>query len=306
MEHNYSNPSLEDSLNTNINTRPLTERKKKIALKNYFDNKYLLENQSLRNGFGKMVLSRNQTNPKFTFGKEKRFFSLDKRDDLPFNHEYLLKQKNGNIITGYHYTKKLQNKKKDNFNYDEAEKDYFLTSGNLATDFYYKPTSTYKYKHPKCATWTFTKADRFGNKNSPKYQFYNLKYDKKTDNENAKKKWRNRIIGGHIDITERFENNKMFEDMMTPGPGRYNPKINYFKYDQSTYGYMGVKTDYAKYDKNNKKKMYKLNYTNSPKNVVEHISHDKNNKKIAKMTEIFGYKYKNEFKANKYIDIKHI
>ena len=305
MEKKFSKASSEISLTSNINNFPLTDRNKKITLKNYFNNKYLLENQSLRNGFGKMIKSKNQTNPKFSFGKEKRFFSIDKRDDLPFNHEYLANEKYGNIITGYNHIKKLQKKNK-NFPFDENAYDNFVTSSNLATDFYYNPVSTYKYKHSKCASWTFNKTPRDANQNLKKYQYYDLLYDKKTDNENFNKKWRNRVIGGHIDITERFDNCKSLEDMMTPGPGRYNPKINYFKYDQSTYGYMGVKTDYAKYDKNNKKKMYKLNYTNSPKNVVEHISHDKNNKKIAKMTEIFGYKYKNEFNANKYIDIKHI
>ena len=304
MERRSSKASSTGSLTSNINNPPLSERNKKITLQNYFDNKYLLENQSLRNGFGKMVVSRNQTNPKFSFGKEKRFFSIEKKDDLPFNHEFLAKQKYGNIITGYNHIKKLLKKHPDNFPYNQNDYDNFITSANMATDFYYKPPSTYKYKHPKCASWTFNKAPRDPNQNLPKYQFYNLKYDKKTDSENIKKKWRNRVIGGHIDTTERFENSKMLEDMVTPGPGRYNPNINYFKYNQRPFGYMGIKTDYAKYDQFNKKRMYKLKYTESPKNVTEVVSFDKNNKTIAKVSEIYGYKYKNAFKENKYTNLK--
>ena len=54
-----------------------TEKTNEI-LKNYFNNEYFLESQAIRNSFGKMVSTRNQTNPKYSFGKEERFFQFIK------------------------------------------------------------------------------------------------------------------------------------------------------------------------------------------------------------------------------------
>ena len=75
--------------------------KSKIMQK-YYSDKYLLETQALRNGFGKMVNAINQTNPKYSFGKEKRFFTIEKRDDLPYLHQLLEDEKYGNVNIGYH------------------------------------------------------------------------------------------------------------------------------------------------------------------------------------------------------------
>ena len=40
-----------------------------------YDNLYSLENRALSTSFGKMIPSRNQSNPKYSFGKERRMKS---------------------------------------------------------------------------------------------------------------------------------------------------------------------------------------------------------------------------------------
>ena len=81
-------------------------------MQKYYTNGYLLENQALRKGFGKMIRAINQTNPKYSFGKEKRFFSVFKNDNLPYEHRSLEDEKYGNINIGYH--NKIANKNRAN------------------------------------------------------------------------------------------------------------------------------------------------------------------------------------------------
>jgi hypothetical protein len=90
--------------------------------------------------------------------------------------------------------------------------------------------------------YSFGKEIRDTAKKIKTYDYYKLSYDKKTDRENIDKKWSTRIIGGDIGVDERFiENRKLYNETLTPGPGRYNPNYNYFKYKQNKYGYMGIK-----------------------------------------------------------------
>ena len=72
----------------------ITNRNRNIfLLKNYYKNEYKLENQALRNSFGKMVKSKNDTSPKFSFGKEKRFYQVFKKEDANYYTKILNKMK---------------------------------------------------------------------------------------------------------------------------------------------------------------------------------------------------------------------
>ena len=234
------------------------KRKKNRLMQKYYSNEYLLESQALRNGFGKMVRAINQTNPKYSFGKEKRFFSVTKNDNLPYEHRSLEDEKYGNVNIGYH--NKTSNKNKGNtnftgtFNRFDSYSDFnnnksknlqginFVSSANNATDYYYVPPPTHYYKYSKAPKWGFSRAKRSLYNDKGKYEHYNLPYNKKIDNENINKTWRNRVIGGDIGLDDRFiENRKFAEDLETPGPGRYNPKDIYFKYSHYPGGYMGMK-----------------------------------------------------------------
>ena len=247
--------------NTNDTDRESVKKKKeKIKInkmmKNYYSNGYLLENQALRNGFGKMIRAINQTNPKYTFGKEKRFFSVFKNDNLPYEHNTLENEKYGNINIAYH--NKINNKIKgnlngtykhfdtcNNFNINPNLKDInFISSANNATDYYYVPPPTHYYKYSKSPKWGFSKSKRVLYDDKPKYEHYTLPFNKTNNIDNIKKTWRNRIIGGDIGLDERFiENRKLPVNLETPGPGRYNPRDLYFKYSHYPGGYMGMKLD---------------------------------------------------------------
>ena len=243
------------------------KRKKRNIMKKYYSNGYLLENQALRNGFGKMIRAVNQTNPKYSFGKEKRFFSVFKNDNLPYEHTSLEKEKYGNINLGYH--NKIKNKNKGGINngetlnhfdsYSDFQKNKnpnlqninFVSSANNATDYYYVPPPTHYYKYSKSPKWGFSKSKRVLYDDKGKYEHYNLPYNRKIDNDSIFKQWRNRIIGGDIGLDERFiEDRKLPEKLETPGPGRYNPKDIYFKYTHYPGGYMGMKLDYSEPEKN--------------------------------------------------------
>jgi hypothetical protein len=256
MEEN----TLEDMIRTKTkesrNNSHLTRRNKNtIMLKNYYNNLYHLENQALSTSFGKMINAKNQTNPKYSFGKEKRFFTIEKNDDLPYLHQLLEDEKYGNVNIGYHNHIKggeIYNSKQSNFNksYNLSKNNSpqrfntinFVSGGNNATDYYYVPPPTHQYKFPKLPRYSFGKEIRDTAKKIKTYDYYKLSYDKKTDRENIDKKWSTRIIGGDIGIDERFiENRKLYNETLTPGPGRYNPNYNYFKYKQNKYGYMGIK-----------------------------------------------------------------
>lgn len=235
-------------------------RKNNRIMQKYYSNGYLLENQALRNGFGKMIRAINQTNPKYSFGKEKRFFSVFKNDNLPYEHRSLEDEKYGNINIAYHNKIANRNKANTNFtgtfnrfdsytdfnkNKNPSLKDInFISSANNATDYYYVPPPTHYYKYTKAPKWGFSKSKRTLYDDKGKYDHYNLPYNKKIDTENINKTWRNRIIGGDIGLDDRFiENRKFAEQLETPGPGRYNPKDIYFKYNNYPGGYMGMKLD---------------------------------------------------------------
>jgi hypothetical protein len=241
-----------------INHETKTSETKKIKnriVQKYYSDRYLLETQALRNGFGKMVNANNQTNPKYSFGKEKRFFSIIKSDNLPYEHQELENSKYGNVNIGYH--SRVRNKNRGNLNYANTYNNLdsynqipklkdinFISSGNNATDYYYVPPPPHYYKYSKSPGWKFgtSKRSLYGEKG--KYEHYNLPYDKKLDDRKINKKWRNRIIGGTIGLDNRFQEDKKFiEDLGLPGPGRYNPKDIYFKYSHYPGGYMGMKLD---------------------------------------------------------------
>lgn len=234
------------------------KRKNSRIMQKYYSNGYLLENQALRNGFGKMIRAINQTNPKYSFGKEKRFFSVYKNDNLPYEHSSLENEKYGNINIGYHNKISNKNKGITNFtstfnrfdSYSDLNKNKnpnlkginFISSANNATDYYYVPPPTHYYKYNKSPKWGFSKSKRTLYDDKGKYEHYNLPYNKKIDNENINKAWRNRIIGGDIGLDDRFiDNRKLIEQLELPGPGRYNPKDIYFKYNHYPGGYMGMK-----------------------------------------------------------------
>ena len=234
------------------------KRKNSRIMQKYYSNGYLLETQALRNGFGKMIRAINQTNPKYSFGKEKRFFSVFKNDNLPYEHRSLEDEKYGNINIGYH--NKIANKNRGNtnftgtFNRFDSYSDFnknknpnlqginFVSSANNATDYYYVPPPTHYYKYNRSPKWGFSKSKRSLYSDKGKYEHYNLPYNKNIDTENINKTWRQRIIGGDIGLDERFiENRKLADKMETPGPGRYNPRDIYFKYNHYPGGYMGMK-----------------------------------------------------------------
>ena len=230
---------------------------KNKVLNNYYNNQYQLENQALRNGFGKMINAKNQTNPKYSFGKEKRFFTNEKRDDLPYLHQLLEDEKYGNVNIGYHHHRKFLkdeefpgipklnksfNSNKNTISPERLNTINFVSSSNCATDYYYCPPPTQKYKYPNLPKFSFGKAKRDTEKKIKTYDYYKLSYDKKTDRENIDKKWSTHIIGGDIGVDNRFADDRiLYYESLSPGPGRYNPNYNYFKYKQNRYGYMGIK-----------------------------------------------------------------
>ena len=279
------------------------KKAKSKIMQKYYSDKYLLETQALRNGFGKMVKAVNQTNPKYSFGKEKRFFSILKSDNLPYEHKDLEDSKYGNINIGYH--SRVRNKNRGNLNFTSTFNQFdsynqspklkdlnFISSGNNATDYYYVPPPPHYYKYPKSPGWGFGKAKRtlYGEKG--KYEHYNLPYDKKLDDQKIHKKWRTRVIGGQIGLDDRFQEDKKFvEDLSLPGPGRYNPKDIFFKYSHYPGGYMGMKLNCCEpekhrnlknemnscYNANEKYKASIKNYKNFLHNGKIKLDFDKNN-----------------------------
>jgi hypothetical protein len=253
-----SEPSTNDN-NQETKTSESKKSQKNKIMQKYYSDKYLLEKQALSNGFGKMVNAINQTNPKYSFGKEKRFFSVFKADNLPYEHKELEDSKYGNINIGYH--NKVKNKNRGNtnftstFNHFDSYNPYnnknknlkdinFISSGNNATDYYYVPPPPHYYKYSKSPVWGFGRAKRILYDDKGKYEHYNLPYNKKIDTEKIHKKWRSRVIGGDIGLDDRFQEDKKFaEQLELPGPGRYNPKDIYFKYNHYPGGYMGMKLD---------------------------------------------------------------
>ena len=286
-------------------------KNKNKLLINYYNNLYKLENQALRNGFGKMINAKNQTNPKYSFGKEKRFFTNEKRDDLPYLHQLLEDEKYGNVNIGYHHHTKffksdefIGNKKLNNsFNSNKKtisperlNSINFVSSSNCATDYYYCPPPTQKYKYPNFPKFSFGKAKRDTEKKIKTYDYYKLSYDKKTDRKNIDKKWGTHIIGGDIGVDNRFaDDRKLYYESLSPGPGRYNPNYNYFKYKQNRYGYMGIKIkdEKLRVSKNEPKKI-----PISPYNIQYLMGTNQKNKILNKSWK-FKFNDEKDYKNNK-------
>ena len=250
MEENLTDTSIKDIYRLNSegnnqsnNSLSIIDNKKNIfLLKNYYNNSYRLENQALRNSFGKMVKSVNDTSPKFSFGKEKRFYQDFKKDDVNYYTKIFNQIKtptNGNVSHRSLRYKNFQTPE----NYLNKVKAINLSQGvKCPTDFLYYPPPTNIYKYPFLPKFSFGKGLRDLQKPIKLYEHYKKCYDRKTDEENVDKKWRKRIVGGDIGLEGRFtEDKKLFYESQSPGPGRYNPNYNFFKFSQNKYGYMGIK-----------------------------------------------------------------
>ena len=250
-----------------------TNRKRNLLLlKNYYKNSYNLENQALRNSFGKMIKSKNDTSPKFSFGKEKRFYQEFKKDDINYYTNIFNQMPNESSITNK--LLKIRNFKNPK-NYLDKIKTINLSSGvKCPTDFLYYPPPTNIYKYPFLPKFSFGTGLRDMQKPIKPYAHYNIPYNKKTDEENVDRKWRKRIVGGDIGLENRFsDDRKLLNESILPGPGRYNPNYNFFKYNQNKSGYMGIKINE---DKN-------TIYTDRPKNIsfnsynIKHMIGSNNN-----------------------------
>lgn len=243
------------------NSINITKRNRNIfLLKKYYKNVDKLENQALRNSFGKMIKSKNDTSPKFSFGKEKRFYQEFKQDDInyytkAFEKTKKIDDKNNNLI----YRMLRYNNFKTPENYLDKVKTINLFKGiKCPTDFLYFPPPTNIYKHPFLPKFSFGKGLRDMQKPIKSYDHYKFNYDKKTDEESVDRKWRKRVTGGDIGLENRFFEDKKYEyELISPGPGRYSPNYNFFKYKQNNNGYMGIK---LKEDQN-------TIYTDRPKNI---------------------------------------
>ena len=119
MSENETNDMVQETKSSQ------TKKAKSKIMQKYYSDKYLLETQALRNGFGKMVKAVNQTNPKYSFGKEKRFFSILKSDNLPYDHKDLEDSKYGNINIGYH--SRVRNKNRGNLNFTSTFNQFDIT-----------------------------------------------------------------------------------------------------------------------------------------------------------------------------------
>ena len=238
----------------------LSPEKTNEILKNYFNNEAFLECQAIRNSFGKMVSTRNQTNPKYSFGKEERFSNVINKKTLSYIKELEEKNlidfnkiKDNNLNLEKNLSKSLDVK---NFSPSKLKnKNNYKSSSKIQTDFLYCPASPafYKFSHPP--KWGFSKSER-DHKNN-RYEYYDKPLDKKIEENNKNKKWDSRIIGGDIGVDERFLSSKQnSKEKMKPGPGNYNPNYDYYKYRQYNYGYMGIKTEDNKEDEG---KYYNIN-----------------------------------------------
>jgi hypothetical protein len=255
-----NNKSLKNSQSyrsvKSVNDKIINSDKTNEILRNYFNNEYFLENQAIRNSFGKMVSTRNQTNPKYSFCKEERFSNLLNKETLAYIR-YLEEQK----LIDFNTINK--NPKKNNLSKSleikslspyrqKINKFKKSNKSNVQTDFLYCPATPVLYKYARPPKWGFAKTPRGDVMKSNKYDYYDQPFDKKYDEKNINKQWDSRIIGGDIGVEERFSANKNYcKEAVKPGPGGYNPNYNYYKYKQYNYGYMGIKTE----DNNNKNKM---------------------------------------------------
>ena len=110
MEDNITDRNISTSITKTEGNQPENNiyliNRNNMLLKNYYYNLYKFENKAISTGFGKMVNAKSQTNPKYSFGKEKRFFTPEKKDDLPYLHKLLEEHKYGNVNIGYHQQQK--------------------------------------------------------------------------------------------------------------------------------------------------------------------------------------------------------
>ena len=196
MEDDLTVSSLPNFLKQNkgknaneYNNISLSHRNKNnLLLKNYFQNSYNLETQAIRNSCGKMVLSKSESSPSFSFGKEKRFYQEFSEEEIKLYKKLFNKIKNKNSKKGILISRVIKHR-----NYHDEKK--FLgkiKSMKLKSPseflYYLPPTNLYKY--PILPKFSFGKGLRDLQKPIKKYDFYKLNYDKKIDEENVEKKWR--------------------------------------------------------------------------------------------------------------------
>ena len=266
MEETLTDTSLQNILHLNTegndqtsHSITITKRNRNIfLLKNYYKNAYKLENQALRTSFGKMIKSKNDTSPKFSFGKEKRFYQEFKNDEINYYTKAFDQINNTREGNNTHRIFPFRNFKSPQNYFDKVKEINNFKGVKCPTDFLYFPPPTNIYKYPFLPKFSFGKGLRDMQKPLKMYEHYKFSYDKKTDEENVDRKWRKRIVGGDIGLGDRFlENKKLGYQSISPGPGRYNPNYIFFKYKQNKNGYMGIK---LKEDQN-------TIYTDRPKNV---------------------------------------
>lgn len=271
-----------------------------FLLKNYYKDAYKLENQALRNSFGKMIRSTNDTSPKFSFPKEKRFYQEFKKDDINYYTKAFNKMKEDKETNVTHRILQRRNFKTPENYFDKIKTINLFKGVNCPTDFLYFPPPTNIYKYPFLPKFSFGKGLRDFQKPIKLYEHYKVGYNKKTDGEQIERKWRKRIVGGNIGLEDRFlEDKKFVYESISPGPGRYNPNYIFFKYYQNKNGYMGMK---LKEDQN-------TIYTDRPKNIsldsknIKHLigtNYSNNNIKSTTNAKNIRYKlFKIEPKTNK-------
>ena len=319
MEDDLTVSSLPNFLKQNkgknadeYNNMSLSHRNKNnLLLKNYFQNSYNLETQAIRNSCGKMVLSKSESSPSFSFGKEKRFYQEFSEEEIKLYKKLFNKIKNKNSKKGILITRVIKHR-----NYHDEKK--FLgkiKSMKLKSPseflYYLPPTNLYKY--PILPKFSFGKGLRDLQKPIKKYDFYKLNYDKKIDEENVEKKWRNRIVGGNIGIEDRFiEDKKLYYDAISPGPGKYNPDYESFKFKQNKYGYMGIKLSEDKNDimterpKNISLNSYNIKHLIGSKSYNNIIMNKSDNKIVIKNIGIKLFKKDKNVNQNEYPNMKKL
>ena len=319
MEDDLTVSSLPNFLKQNkgknaneYNNISLSHRNKNnLLLKNYFQNSYNLETQAIRNSCGKMVLSKSESSPSFSFGKEKRFYQEFSEEEIKLYKKLFNKIKNKNSKKGILISRVIKHR-----NYHDEKK--FLgkiKSMKLKSPseflYYLPPTNLYKY--PILPKFSFGKGLRDLQKPIKKYDFYKLNYNKKIDEENVEKKWRNRIVGGNIGIEDRFiEDKKLYYDAISPGPGKYNPDYESFKFKQNKYGYMGIKLSEDKNDimterpKNISLNSYNIKQLIGSKSYNNIIMNKSDNTIVTKNTGMRLFKKDKNVNQNEYPNMKKL
>jgi hypothetical protein len=258
-----------------------------------------------------MVLSKSESSPSFSFGKEKRFYQEFSEEEIKLYKKLFNKIKNKNSKKGILISRVIKHR-----NYHDEKK--FLgkiKSMKLKSPseflYYLPPTNLYKY--PILPKFSFGKGLRDLQKPIKKYDFYKFNYDKKIDEENVEKKWRNRIVGGNIGIEDRFiEDKKLYYDAISPGPGKYNPDYESFKFKQNKYGYMGIKLSEDKNDimterpKNISLNSYNIKHLIGSKSYNNIIMNKSDNKIVIKNIGIKLFKKDKNVNQNEYQNMKKL